>query len=196
MTILLLKYNDCRLIIPMSSRYYWEENFERFTVATMAGLTVMAYQCHKWKPICSTCRNLFPQDLITRPEHQRSPPGISGVRVTRSLVLYVCFVDRCLSFFPFFLLAIVLSVLLWYTDSDYSLVSSHSSYIISDRNEVAAADNPKPNDTYEFIEGATSNQTKKGRNYNIDLLISKLVGSILFKVYNIWDSLIHGCVPM
>ena len=32
----------------------------------------------------------------------------SGVRVTRSLVLCVCFVDRCLSFF--FLLAIVLSV--------------------------------------------------------------------------------------
>jgi hypothetical protein len=26
-------------------------------------------------------------------------PGISGVRVTRSLVLCVCFVDRCLSFF-------------------------------------------------------------------------------------------------
>ena len=25
--------------------------------------------------------------------------GVSGVRVTRSLVLYVCFVDRCLSFF-------------------------------------------------------------------------------------------------
>ena len=23
-------------------------------------------------------------------------PGLSGVRVTRSLVLYVCFVDRCL----------------------------------------------------------------------------------------------------
>jgi hypothetical protein len=26
-------------------------------------------------------------------------PGFSGVRVTLSLVLYVCFVDRCLSFF-------------------------------------------------------------------------------------------------
>jgi hypothetical protein len=26
------------------------------------------------------------------------PSGFSGVRVTRSLVLYVCFVDRCLSF--------------------------------------------------------------------------------------------------
>ena len=28
-------------------------------------------------------------------------PVFSGVRVTRSLVLYVCFVDRCLSFCPF-----------------------------------------------------------------------------------------------
>jgi hypothetical protein len=28
-------------------------------------------------------------------------PGFSGVRVTRSLVLYVCFVDRCLSFCAF-----------------------------------------------------------------------------------------------
>jgi len=45
----------------------------------------------------------------------------SGVRVTRSLVLCVCFVDRCLSFclFVFCFLAIVLSVLLRYTDSDY-----------------------------------------------------------------------------
>jgi hypothetical protein len=38
--------------------------------------------------------------------------------VTRSLVLCVCFVDRCLSF-VLFLLAIVLSVLLQNTDSDY-----------------------------------------------------------------------------
>jgi hypothetical protein len=43
---------------------------------------------------------------------------VTGVRVTRSLVLYICFVDRCLSFCTF-LLAIVLSVLLQYTDSDY-----------------------------------------------------------------------------
>jgi hypothetical protein len=28
-------------------------------------------------------------------------PRFSGVRVTRSLVLYVCFVDRCLSFCTF-----------------------------------------------------------------------------------------------
>ena len=43
------------------------------------------------------------QELPTILEHLSSPPIISGVRVTRSLVLYVCFVDRCLSFctFPF-----------------------------------------------------------------------------------------------
>ena len=37
----------------------------------------------------------------TLPEHLSSPPVFSGVRVTRSLVLYVCFVDRCLSFCTF-----------------------------------------------------------------------------------------------
>jgi hypothetical protein len=31
-----------------------------------------------------------------------SSPVFSGVRVTQSLVLFVCFVDRCLSFCPFF----------------------------------------------------------------------------------------------
>jgi hypothetical protein len=41
---------------------------------------------------------LVEQELLTLPEHLRSPPVFSAVRVTRSLVLYVCFVDRCLSF--------------------------------------------------------------------------------------------------
>ena len=39
--------------------------------------------------------SLMEQELPTLPEH------LSGVRVTRSLVLYVCFVDRCLSFCTF-----------------------------------------------------------------------------------------------
>ena len=47
---------------------------------------------------------LVEKELLTHPEHLSSPPVFSGVRVTRSLVL--------------FLLAIVLSVLLRYTDSD------------------------------------------------------------------------------
>jgi hypothetical protein len=41
------------------------------------------------------------QELLTLPEHLSSPLGFSGVHVTRSLVLYVCFVDRCLSFCTF-----------------------------------------------------------------------------------------------
>ena len=44
---------------------------------------------------------LVEQELLTLPEHLSSPPVFSGVRVTRSLVLYVCFVDRCLSFCTF-----------------------------------------------------------------------------------------------
>jgi len=49
--------------------------------------------------------SLVEQELPTLPVHLTSPPVFCGVRVTRSL-------DLCL-------LAIVLSVLLRYTDSDY-----------------------------------------------------------------------------
>ena len=45
--------------------------------------------------------SLVEQELLPLPEHLNSPPVFSGVRVTRSLVLYVCFVDRCLSFYSF-----------------------------------------------------------------------------------------------
>ena len=44
---------------------------------------------------------LVEQELLTLPEHLGSPPVFTGVRVTRSLVLYECFVDRCLSFCTF-----------------------------------------------------------------------------------------------
>ena len=44
------------------------------------------------------------QELPTFPKHLTSPPVFSGVRVTRPLVLCVCFVDRCLS---------IVSVFLW-----------------------------------------------------------------------------------
>ena len=83
------------------------------------------------------------QELLTLPEHLSSPLVVSGVRVIRSLVLCVCFVDRCFSFCTFsfghcvvcsssicgfwlpiwhlqtFLLVIVLSVLLRFRTSDY-----------------------------------------------------------------------------
>jgi hypothetical protein len=44
---------------------------------------------------------LVEQVLPTLPEHLSSSPVVSGVRVTRSVVLYACFVDRCLSFCTF-----------------------------------------------------------------------------------------------
>jgi len=61
---------------------------------------------------------LVEQELLTLPEHPSSYPIFSGVRVSRPLVLYVSFVYRCLSF-VLFLLAIVLSVFLRYTDLYY-----------------------------------------------------------------------------
>ena len=60
------------------------------------------------------------KQLLTLPEHMSSPPVFRGVRVTRTLVLYVCFVDVVCPF-VLFLLAIVLSVFR-FTDSDYSFV--------------------------------------------------------------------------
>jgi hypothetical protein len=47
------------------------------------------------------CCPKFVNELPTLPEHLGSPLVFSGVRVTRSLVLYVCFVDRGLSFCSF-----------------------------------------------------------------------------------------------
>ena len=54
-------------------------------------------------------------------------PGFSVVYVRRSLVLCVLFC-RSMSFF-LFLLAIVLTVLLWFTDAMTTLVSSNSFYV-------------------------------------------------------------------
>ena len=41
---------------------------------------------------------LVEQELLTLPKHLSSPPVFSGVHVIWSLVLCVCFVERCLSF--------------------------------------------------------------------------------------------------
>jgi hypothetical protein len=67
--------------------------------------------------------SLVEQELLTLPEHMCSPPVFSGYRVTRFLVLCVCFADRY-----FFFLPIVFSVLR-FTDFDYlPSVSSNSLY--------------------------------------------------------------------
>jgi hypothetical protein len=48
-----------------------------------------------------TRKSAVEPELFTLPEHLSSLPVFSGIRVTRSLVLCVCFVDRCLSFCTF-----------------------------------------------------------------------------------------------
>jgi hypothetical protein len=55
------------------------------------------------KGVCAHVTTVPPveQELLTLPEHLISPPIFSGIRVTRSLVLCVCFADRCLSFCAF-----------------------------------------------------------------------------------------------
>ena len=68
---------------------------------------------------------LVEQELSVLSEHMSSSPVCSGVCVTRSLVLCVCFVDRCLSFCPFsFDHCVVCSSSILITP----LVSSNSSY--------------------------------------------------------------------
>ena len=87
----------------------------------MTRLTVMEYMCHQWLRICFTLLSfphswlitgfltritrrvpLVEQELFTLLVHLRLPPFFSGNRITRSLVLCVCFVDRCLSLCTFF----------------------------------------------------------------------------------------------
>ena len=45
---------------------------------------------------------LVEQELLTLLKHMSSPQVVGGVRVTTSLVLCVCFLDRCLSFCTLF----------------------------------------------------------------------------------------------
>ena len=59
---------------------------------------------------------LVEQEPLILPKHLGSSPVFSEFRVIRSLVLCVMF---CRSLFVLFLLAIELSVLLRFTDSDY-----------------------------------------------------------------------------
>ena len=128
--------------VHVSSWLSRSHHFERFTVTTMTWLSwplwiICVTNDHGYVPLVVNTSRSFPHSLlitglvarVTRllppVEHLSSPPVFSGVRVTWSIALYVCFVDRCLSVCTFSvghqltlcclffcLLAIVLSVLL------------------------------------------------------------------------------------
>ena len=63
---------------------------------------------------------LVEQELLTNTEHLCSPSIFSGVRVPCSLVFCVVFCRSLLVLLSFFHLSIVLSVLFWFTNSDYA----------------------------------------------------------------------------
>ena len=87
----------------------------------MTWFTAMEYLCQIWPLVVNTSGScphswlitgfvtrltrrvpLVEQELLIFAGHLSSPPPIfSGVRITRSLVLCICFVDRCLSFCSF-----------------------------------------------------------------------------------------------
>ena len=75
---------------------------------------------------------LVEQELLTLPEHVSSPPVFSGVHVTRSLVLCVCFVDRCLFFCIFFFWPLYCLYFFDMRTLITPLVSSNSFYNIND----------------------------------------------------------------
>jgi hypothetical protein len=68
---------------------------------------------------------LVQQELLTLSEHLSSPPVFSGVRVTRSCVLYVCFVVLYFFFWP---LCCLFFFDIWFLIAP--LVSSNSSYLL------------------------------------------------------------------
>ena len=70
------------------------------------GVILFSYFVHSWLITGCVARIkrrvlLIEQQLLTLSEHLSSPPVFGGVRVTRSSVLCICFVDGCLSFCPF-----------------------------------------------------------------------------------------------
>ena len=89
------------------------------------------------------------------------PPVVNRVRVTRSLVLYLC----CRSLFVslYFLLAMVLSALLRYTNSDYHFSISNSSYATVNGH----------------LDGMTHMFKKTRKTYRVNILVKHFHDGIL-----------------
>ena len=89
----------CWKMIINSSRIYAKLTIlnECGSIIEIDAFWLYVVRCRRWLWV-----SLVKQELLTLPEHLSSPLVFSGVRVTRSLALYVCFVDRCLSFCTFY----------------------------------------------------------------------------------------------
>ena len=96
------------------------DHYSFFVIAATVGLSFVFLD--RWTGFVTKLTrrvSLVEQELPTLPEHLSSPPVFSGVRVTRSLVLCVCFVDRCfvLLYFFFWPLCCPFFFDIWYLQS-------------------------------------------------------------------------------
>ena len=105
--------------------------------------------------------------MSTLPGNLSSPPGFSGVRVTRSLVLCVCFVERCVYFCPFSV-AIVLSVLPRYTGSDTGCTrqakQKHNTICVG--HHYAQTNTHNVNKTWALLETTGGKDEPNSGNFN------------------------------
>ena len=118
-----------------------KSSFESFMVATMTtSLTVTEYLCHKWKQMCSVCHNhssvlssfmtnhwvcnAIGATSGTETAYHSGVPeftsGFCGVRVARSLVLWVMFY-RSLFVLSIFFWPLCFFILFLFTTSNYYL---------------------------------------------------------------------------
>jgi hypothetical protein len=70
------------------------------TASDMVKITYDIFISNERSPLCFIMQIEYTsgEGTVYLPGHLSSPPVFSGVSVTGSLVLCVCFVDRCLSF--------------------------------------------------------------------------------------------------
>ena len=93
-----MQVTDKLAVVRVINTYCTEGN-----IITRKSETIWILTKHKQELLKAVLRRvpLVEQELLTLPGHLSSPPVFSRVRVTRSLILCVCFVDRCLSFWTF-----------------------------------------------------------------------------------------------
>ena len=93
-------FSFCYCVVCSSSIYGFR--FPLWYLQTLLMHNVQDYDSILSTITLLTMLNVWVGMLLTCGQHLSSSPVFNGVRVTRSLVLYECFVARCLSFCIFF----------------------------------------------------------------------------------------------
>jgi hypothetical protein len=106
--------------------------------------------------------SLVEQELLTIPEHPSSLPVFSEVRITRSLDLYACFVDRCLSLCTFFCHCVVCSSSSREWGKDREVFTTSGTYPWSFVTQIFHNDQPSHGGDRQIFEVMTVTLPKSG----------------------------------